>query len=91
MNEMKKEISSEVKVNYPKPKYSVQRWREVIIKKKNWSSPGIDGIQNYWIKKMTALCEAEVDEINKYQNNEKEIPNWLKEEVEQFNYQSLTI
>ena len=91
MNEMKKEISSEVKVNYPKPKCSVQRWREVIIKKKNWSSPGIDGIQNYWIQKMTALCEAEVDEINKYQNNEKEIPNWLKEEVEQFNYQSLTI
>ena len=26
---------------------------------------------------MTALWEAEMDEINKYLNNEKEIPDWL--------------
>ena len=77
MKEMKKEIENEVKMNHPKPKCSVQRWREIIIKKKNWSSPGIDGIQNYWIKKMTALWKAEVNEINKYLNNEKEIPDWL--------------
>ena len=54
MKEMKEEIKNEVKISHPKPKCSVQRWREIIIKK-NWSSPGIDGIQNYWIKKMTAL------------------------------------
>ena len=73
---MKKEIKNEVKINHSKPKCSVQRLREIIFKK-NWSSPGIDGIQNYWIKKMTALWEAEVNEINKYLNNEKEIPDWL--------------
>ena len=77
MKEMKEEIKNEVKISHPKPKCSVQRWREIIIKKKNWSSPGIDGIQNYRIKKMTALWEAEVNEINKYLNNEKEIPDWL--------------
>ena len=77
MKEMKEEIKNEVKISHPKPKCSVQRWREIIIKKKNWSSPGIDGIQNYWIKKVTALWEAEVNEINKYLNNEKEIPDWL--------------
>ena len=35
MNEMKTEIKNEVKVNNLKPKCSVQRWREVIIRK-NW-------------------------------------------------------
>ena len=74
MKEMKEEIKNEVKISHQKPKCSVQRWREIIIKKKNWSSPGI---QNDWIKKMTALWEAEVNEINKYLNNEKEIPDWL--------------
>ena len=77
MKEMKEEIKNEVKISHQKPKCSVQRWRKIIIKKKNWSSPGIDGIQNYWIKKMTALWEAEVNEINKYLKNEKEIPDWL--------------
>ena len=77
MKEMKEEIKNEVQISHPKPKCSVQRWREIIIKKKNWSSPGTDGIQIYWIKKMTALQKAEVYEINKYLNNEKEIPDWL--------------
>ena len=44
---MKKEIKNEVQINHPKPKCSVQSWREIIIKKKNWSSPGKDRIQNY--------------------------------------------
>ena len=70
MNEIKKEINNELKTSHPKPSYSVQKWKEVIIKKKNWSSPGIDGIQNYWIKKMTAVWQAEVNEINKYLNGE---------------------
>ena len=30
-----------------------------------------------WIKKMTAVWEAEVSEINKVLNSEKEIPDWL--------------
>ena len=77
MNEIKREINNEVKTSHSKPGCSVQKWKEVIIKKKNWSSPGIDGIQNYWIKKMTAVWQAKVNEINKYLNGEKEIPEWL--------------
>ena len=77
MNEIKREINNEVKTSHLKPSCSVQKWKEVIIKKKNWSSPGIDGIQNYWIKKMTAVWHSEVNEINKYLNGEKEIPEWL--------------
>ena len=46
IKEMKKEIKNEVKISHPKSKCSVQRWKEIIIKKKNWSSPGIDGNQN---------------------------------------------
>ena len=77
MNEIKREINNEVKTSHPKPSCIVQKWKEIIIKKKNWSNPGIDGIQNYLIKKMTAVWQAEVNEINKYQNGEKEIPEWL--------------
>ena len=77
MNEIKREIHNEVKTSRPKPSCSVQKWKEVIIKKKNWSSPGIDGIQNYWIKTITAVWHAEINEINKYLNSEKEIPEWL--------------
>ena len=77
MNKITREINSHVKASHPKRSCSVQKWKEVIIKKKNWSSPGIDGIQNYWIEKMTAVWHAEVNEINKYLNGKKEIPEWL--------------
>ena len=55
----------------------MQKWKEVITKKKNWSRPGIDGIQNYLIEKMIAVWEAEVSKINKYILGKKEIPKWL--------------
>ena len=77
MKEINREINCAVKTSHPKPNCSVQKWKEVITKKKNWSSPGIDGIQNFWIKKMTAAWEAEVSEINKYLNGEKKILEWL--------------
>ena len=39
-----------------------EKLTEIIKKRKNWSSPGIDGIQNYWWKKFKpaqqALCRA---------------------------------
>ena len=76
MKKMKREINNAVKTSQPKTNCSVQKWKEVITKR-HWSSPGIDGIQNYWIKKMTAVWEAEVSENNKYLNDEKEIPEWL--------------
>ena len=31
---------------------------EVIKKRKNWSSPGIDGIQNYWWKRFKTAQQA---------------------------------
>ena len=37
MKEMKEEIKNKVKISHPKPKCSVQRWREIIIMKKNCS------------------------------------------------------
>ena len=77
MKEINREINNAVKTSQPEPNCSVQKWKEVITKKKNWSSPGIDGIQNFWIKKMTTAWEAEVSEINKYLNGEKEILEWL--------------
>ena len=77
LNEIKREINNEVKTSHPKPSCSVQKCKEVIIKKKNWSSPGIDGSQNYCIKKMATVWQAEVNEINKYLNGEKETTKWL--------------
>ena len=56
MSDMKREIRNEIITNHL-PCCSIEKWKNAVIKKKNWLSPGIDGIQNYWIKKMTALWE----------------------------------
>ena len=47
MKKMQREINNKVKTSHPKSNCSVQKWKEVTTKKNNWSSSGIDGIQNY--------------------------------------------
>ena len=48
-----------------------------VKKRKNWSAPGIDGMQNYWWKRFTeaqkALCRA----FQQLQRDSSKIPNWF--------------
>ena len=43
----------------------------------NWKAPGPDGVQGYWIKKLTALHERMADYMNDLINNRVTIPVWM--------------
>ncbi len=43
----------------------------------NWKSPGVDKIQIYWIKKLTALHSHLAKAVNKILENPMELPEWL--------------
>ena len=57
--------------------------REVINKclqkKKNWSSPGLDRITNYWLKFFTSLHISLASAISSLINHIGTIPEWLSE------------
>ena len=41
----------------------------------NWKAPGPDGVQGYWIKKLTALHKRMADHMNDLINNRVTIPS----------------
>ena len=43
----------------------------------NWKAPGPDGVQGYWLKKLTALYERLVDHLNDFFNNRVTTPVWM--------------
>ena len=50
---------------------------EVIKKRKNWSSPGIDGIQNYWWKRFKTAQQALCKALRKLKEDHSLIPDWF--------------
>lgn len=55
----------------------VARVTQAIKKKNNWSSPGPDGILNYWIKKITSLHKPLAKIIELVINENGPPPEWL--------------
>ena len=43
----------------------------------NWKSPGPDGVQGYWLKKLTALHEQIAKEMDNIISNREDIPKWV--------------
>ena len=43
----------------------------------NWKTPGPDGVQGYWIKKVTALLKRMADHMNDLINNRVTRPVWV--------------
>ena len=43
----------------------------------NWKSPGPDGVQGYWLKKLTALHERIVKHMDNIVGNKEDIPKWM--------------
>ena len=43
----------------------------------NWKALGRDGVQGFWIKKLTNLHEQTVFHLNKILNGNKQLPAWL--------------
>jgi len=48
-----------------------------IRKRKNWTAPGIDGIQNYWWKKLHVTWPVLVKVFGELTHNPNDIPEWF--------------
>ena len=49
----------------------------IIKKRKNWSAPGIDGIQNFWWKKFKSVWRPLCMAMNRWINEPHTIPEWM--------------
>ena len=43
----------------------------------NWKAPGPDGVQGYWIKKLTSLHDRIGEQMNEMINSRVPIPVWM--------------
>ena len=50
---------------------------KIVKKRKNWSAPGIDGVQNYWWKRFTSAQKALYKAFQQLQNEPSKIPKWF--------------
>ena len=55
--------------------------REIVFKQSrkipNWKAPGRDGVQGFWIKKLTNLHERIANQLNGLLNGREQLPEWL--------------
>jgi len=50
--------------------------KKMISKMPNWKSPGLDGVQGYWIKHLTELHMLIADHLQKCLDN-GDVPEWM--------------
>ena len=50
---------------------------EQVKKILNWKSPRPDGVQGYWLKKLTASHERIGKQTNNIITNREDIPKWM--------------
>ena len=43
----------------------------------HWKTPERDGVQGFWIKKLTSLHERTAFQLNKILNGNEQLPKWL--------------
>ena len=43
----------------------------------NWKAPGPDGVQGYWLKKLSSLHERIAIELDNILNNREPLPEWM--------------
>ena len=51
--------------------------KEQVKKILNWKSPGSDGVQGYWLKKLIALHERIAKQMDNIISNPEDIPKWM--------------
>ena len=72
MEEVKKQLNEKVNIVQEfEIENENESLRKEIRKRKNWTAPGIDGIQNYWWKNFTSAQKAltKVCTLKKTNNN----------------------
>ncbi|CAB3978867.1 Hypothetical predicted protein [Paramuricea clavata] len=43
----------------------------------NWKAPGLDGVQGYWIKKITSCHQRIAEQLDEILNGKAELPQWI--------------
>ena len=77
MVSIEKELKEKVRIPHETPTFQIQGLREEIKKRKNWTAPGIDGIQNFWWKHCPAVWEYLLKGFNEWMVFEESIPEWI--------------
>jgi len=54
-----------------------EKMHSIVKRRKNWSAPGIDGIQNFWWKKLKGTWKSLLNCFSKWVEQPDEIPQWL--------------
>lgn len=76
---IQQKLNKNEKPNQETPlKINQEKFKQIIMKKKNWSAPGKDGIYNYWLKWIDASWKYLIEELITLAEVETiEIPSWL--------------
>ena len=76
MNTVAKKIGQKV-TNVQESTITKKRLHQTVKKRKNWSAPGIDRVQNFWWKKFRGTWSAMLRCFNQWLEQPDEIPDWL--------------
>ena len=57
-----------------------EKMHSIVKRRNNWSAPGIDGMQNYWWKKLKGTWKFLLNCFNRWVEQPDEIPQWLAQE-----------
>ena len=75
MEEIGRQLKQKVK-NVKEFQVNFENVKKEVRKRKGWTAPGIDGIQNYWWKKFESAQEALTKAFIKLTENNHMIPMW---------------
>ena len=56
---------------------TIRMVKQQVKKIPSWKAPGPDGVQGFWVKKLTSLHERIATQLNDLITNVKEIPLWM--------------
>ena len=66
------------KINQQKwKKFKLNELTQQVKRTKNWKSPGIDGVQNYWLKHLPSLWPSLTKIMNEMMEDPNTIPEWM--------------
>ena len=75
MEEIRSKLNGKVsQVN--KFNITFEKVKKEVAKRKRWTAPGVDGIQNYWWKKLEPAQKALTRAFTKIKNDNTNIPTW---------------
>ena len=57
-------------------KLNFEKMKKEVAKRKEWTTPGIDEIQNYWCKKLEPTLKALTRAFTKIKEDNTNIPIW---------------